>query len=955
MGVTLESWPGIRDAFLEAAEMGAIARAQFLEALRSRDACLWQEVRELLRAHDEADAIVDRSACELAGCAAEAEEDPRVGKRLGAYEVLSILGRGGMGTVYRARRADAQYEQEVAIKIVRSGFETRDMRQRFIAERQILADLNHPNVARLLDGGTTQDGLPYLVMELIEGERIDRYCDRLRLQLSERLALFLRVCDAVQFAHQRLVIHRDIKTANILVTHAGVPKLLDFGVAKLLQPDGRAAEQTLFHPFTPAYASPEQILGEPLTTASDVFSLGVVLFEILTGCSPFDDRMRSARAVNLHGPAPDVQRPSAAFAALARASDPEVDAVSAESLARSRGCTPARLQRLLGGDLDAIAAMATRGEPTRRYASVQQLADDVDRYLRGRPVMAHQGSWRYRVGKFARRNAVVVAATATAIAALATGLALSLHQAQVARIERQRADARFEDVRRLANGLIFDVNGAMADTPGNTRARKLLLDRAVQYLDKLALDAAGDSALQRELAWGYQKLAAVQGNTTQSNVGEISAADRSLRKALRLFEAVYSRNPGDARSGLELAMSHRLVGLSDIYYPGGPPELASAAAILDQLAREHPHDPQIEIERCRTYSLVAFSLDLAGERRQALEHSWQALDWALELRRRVPSLAHVDEEVASLGVDVGTQLSRVGRLAEGEAALTQAVQRYSGLVTQSSSPDAQRSLAHAQLLLSRLNAMRGRVAEAERNLDAADASFGRLLRADPDNSMLQWDVASTAFDRGRLLALRDAPERMLPLLAPSLERYAAAHEDDSGPGYGLVQAWNAMGLLRAGRYAEALRALGESVKGLKGEPLYADARSGLAEDSVLEGEVRLRLRDRSGAQAAYGSVLATLSADAAAARGDMAALFALAGAQAGMGLVLLEGPGSDTATASDGSVSPTLRTACRWFETSAQTWGRIPESSTFSPDQFPGADRESLRRQRARCASIVIS
>ena len=277
-------WQQVRNRFLAAIELEGHEREAWLERLRSTSPEVWHEVVSLLEAHTGSDGVLDKVAADfLSQDTLGPAEDRWSGRQIGAYVVIGLLGRGGMGEVYRARRADAQYEKEVAIKVVRSGFDTRDILDRFRAERQILAHLEHPNIARLLDGGTSSDGLPYLVMELVEGERIEAYCDRERLSVDARLRLFRRVCDAVQFAHQRLVIHRDLKTSNILVTAGGEPKLLDFGVAKLLRSADAATETTLFRPLTPAYASPEQIRGEPLTTASDVFSLGVILREMLIG------------------------------------------------------------------------------------------------------------------------------------------------------------------------------------------------------------------------------------------------------------------------------------------------------------------------------------------------------------------------------------------------------------------------------------------------------------------------------------------------------------------------------------------------------------------------------------------------------------------------------------------------------------------------------------------------
>jgi len=295
-----ERWRQIRGVFDHAVALPVAERVSYLDSACASDSDLRSEVESLLASNSQAEAgFLNVPAVNLAKPTPNLAP-ARVGRRIGAYEILEEIGHGGMGEVYRAGRADGQYEKEVAIKLVRGGYDTAAVLDRFRHERQILASLDHPNIARLLDGGTTDDGIPYLVMELIEGTRIDEYCDAHALNITERLRLFLQVCSAVQYAHQRLVIHRDIKPGNILVTKEGVPKLLDFGIAKILDPSA-GAEATIAGPLTPEYASPEQIRGEPITTATDVYSLGVVLYQLLVGRSPYPSNTRTphefARAI----------------------------------------------------------------------------------------------------------------------------------------------------------------------------------------------------------------------------------------------------------------------------------------------------------------------------------------------------------------------------------------------------------------------------------------------------------------------------------------------------------------------------------------------------------------------------------------------------------------------------------------------------------------------------------
>ena len=289
-----EIWQQVREILDRAITMSADERSTYIEIACGGDQDLRSEVESLLRSHDEAGSMfLKNPAADVRNAFSDMEvKATRIGQRIGVYQIVEEIGRGGMGEVYRAFRADGQYEKEVALKLVRIGLDTPALLERFRHERQILASLDHPNIARLLDGGTTEQGVPYLVMELIQGTPIDQYCEQYDLDISERLQLFLQVCGAVQYAHQRLVIHRDLKPSNILVMAEGIPKLLDFGIAKIVDP-AIGEETTALRPMTPEYASPEQIRGEPVTTATDIYSLGVVLYKLLTGHSPYAEKTRT--------------------------------------------------------------------------------------------------------------------------------------------------------------------------------------------------------------------------------------------------------------------------------------------------------------------------------------------------------------------------------------------------------------------------------------------------------------------------------------------------------------------------------------------------------------------------------------------------------------------------------------------------------------------------------------
>ena len=398
--------------------------------------------------------------------------------RVGPYRLISEIGHGGMGTVYLAVRADAAFEQRVAIKILKRGMDTDAIAARFRHERQILASLTHPNIARLLDGGTTSDGLPYFAMEYVDGRQLVDYCESRGLDTSARLAIFRQVCAAVQYAHQNLIIHRDLKPANVLVAMDGTPKLLDFGIAKLLNADvaGHTHAPTVagMQLMTPEYASPEQVRGDPVTTATDVYSLGVLLYELLTGRRPYRITSRApidvARVVCEAVPA----RPSTAVTNPSDGPDAQEPITGAETVptrevpsGQLRAVEAQRLSRRLAGDLDTIVLKALSKEPARRYPSVDQFSEDVRRHLEGLPVLARRDTWNYRAAKFIRRHRAAVGAAALTFLALVAGVIGTAWQAREARIARARAEARFDDVRRLANAFVFDMHDAIRDLPGS--------------------------------------------------------------------------------------------------------------------------------------------------------------------------------------------------------------------------------------------------------------------------------------------------------------------------------------------------------------------------------------------------------------------------------------------------------------------------------------------------------
>ncbi len=518
-------WQRLQQLFAEAGGVPAGERELWLAAACAGDPLLARELASLLAAAGGAGEFLERPVAHLLGTAPPEEDDLVADGALavGPWRLLAPLGRGGMGTVYLACRADQAYRQKVAVKVLRRGLDTADLVARFRRERQILAQLEHPAIARLLDGGTAPDGRPYLVMEHVDGQPIDRYCDAHRLDVPARLRLFRRVCSAVTFAHQNLVVHRDLKPANILITAQGEPKLLDFGVAKLLAPDAvspEAATITGPAPLTPRYASPEQREGAAITTASDVYSLGVVLFELLTGKSP--GAAATAAPGASRTPAAAVPRPSVAAASI----DPAVAAV--------RGEVPRSLSRRLAGDLDTLVLTALESERERRYPSAEALGEDLDRSLSGHPLVARAGRPSYLAAKFLRRHRLPVGLAAAALIALLAFLATLLAQRRQVLAQQRRAET--------VSAFLVDLFAL----PDPTRARgesvtaRELLDRGAQ---RVATALAEEPAAAAELA-------ATMGRSYR-NLGLFQEAEPLLDRAVELARAAYGERDTRVAGGLQ--------------------------------------------------------------------------------------------------------------------------------------------------------------------------------------------------------------------------------------------------------------------------------------------------------------------------------------------------------------------------------------------------------------------
>ena len=498
-------WQKIQEIFDAAAELDAAEQAIFLREKCAGDEALFHEIQSLLAADSQPHSLMESQIAKP-----ELPLSPKefAGEIIGSYKLVKLIGHGGMGSVYLAERADGQFEQQVALKLIRPGLNSTEILRRFWEERQILARLQHPNIARLLDGGVTENKLPYFTLEYVDGEPVDTYCDRRKLTVDQRLPLFLEICDAVQFAHRNLVIHRDLKPGNILVTRDGKVKLLDFGIAKVFgsEDDGEsgALTQTGQHVLTPEYASPEQVRGEAVTTASDIYALGMVLYELLSGFRAYKIATRSMAEMERIICSTEPAKPSTTFQPpVAKVTDDHLP--DTQQIATARNTNPEKLRRRLSGDLDNICLMALRKEPERRYASVDQFAQDIQRHLNGLPVIARPDTLQYRTQKFVRRHRLGIAfmaillLVATALTAFYT--AKLTHQRDIAVQEARKS----EQITRFLTNL-FEVADP-GESKGRTVTASELLHRGAARIDtELANQPASQAAIQQVIGEVYLSL-----------------------------------------------------------------------------------------------------------------------------------------------------------------------------------------------------------------------------------------------------------------------------------------------------------------------------------------------------------------------------------------------------------------------------------------------------------------
>ncbi|MDQ1348837.1 MAG: Non-specific serine/threonine protein kinase [Acidobacteriota bacterium] len=801
--VAVERWARLKELFFEALELSDAERPAFAARLPAADCDLAPTLQAMLAAHSSgSDGFTADIGVAREQALADAERptgrfDP--GRRIGGYEIVRLLGEGGMGAVFLARRTDPQFQQLVAIKLVRSALPSAVALARFVGERQTLAQLAHPNIARLLDGGSTEEGLPYLVLEFVEGLPIDRFVDERGLTLEARLDLILAVAAGVEHAHGHLVVHRDLKPGNILVTGDGVPKLLDFGIAKLLGDDEAEPERrTSTRVLTPAWASPEQILGRPITTATDVHALGLLLYRLLAGAHPFErdegNAIATARAICELEPV----KPSLA------AVDPA-------------------LGRCLAGDLDTIVLRALAKEPQRRYPSVTALVDDLRRYRAGLPVLAHPDSPGYRARKFVARHRLVVAAGAAVVLALVGGATVAVVQAAEARRERDRARVGEERAERM-NAFLRSVLAAPDPVRGGERDLRVA-DLLAGASRRLESELGGQPAIACDLR-------ATLGETYY-NLGRLEEAESELDRALELARG--SGRSARSTAPIELARAKTLNGLGR--WSEAESDLRATLARLD---------PATESTALRgaLLDVLAVALQNQGRKEEAIAVG----------REAVALLRNASSERAALASALNNLAIALGNA--GELAAAEALHREAVEIARRTYGERHPSVAEALANLAGVLDIEGKFAEAEPIYRQALTLQEELL------GERHFDFVRTLTSYANLLWLMKRPADALPVARRAQALAAAAHGDDHHLTAYAENILGGV-LLDLGESAEAERHIRSALEKRRqllpaGHWLIASAQSNLG--AALLGQDRLSEAERE-LRAAHAALLADRGAE----------------------------------------------------------------------------------------------
>ena len=712
-----ERWQRVKDVLGAVDGLDLPQREAALEDLCRDDPELRREVDSLL-AHEDRIGLLSEPADHVPWTPTEPQQ-------VGPWRIERLLGSGGMGAVYLATRADDVFDKQVAIKVIQS-LRGNHLARRFHTERRILASLDHPAIARLLDGGTLPDGRPYLVMEYVDGQPIDQYVDEQKPDLPTVLRLFLKVCDAVQYAHQNFVVHRDLKAGNILVTSAGDPRLLDFGIAKLLTGVVDEAEET--RPFerllTPSSASPEQVAGAAVTTASDVYSLGLLLYRLLTGSSAYagarDFRTNAQNVIQHYEPPP---------------------ASKAPGLSQHRS-------KQLRGDLDTILDKALEKDVARRYRTVEELSRDLHNFLEGRPVRARRPSQLYVAHKFVRRHRMQVAAAALLLLAVAAGLTSTMLYARRAEQQRIIAVRRLQTLRHISESLLFEFHDSIRDLPGSTQARALVVRRALEYLNELASEDSTDPSVRRDLAAAYVRIGAILAGERGSHLGGREAFHvmlTSYERALAIRRGLAAANPADPALRKELLES--LWDLASVREAQG--KFDEALQLQRERLQVIEHSPQPESYDAQ-YSMAATDAAMSelertqGHDSDALALSRRALAIREALLRANPQNRRSQRAVGLSHLFNGYALSALRQFPEAALEDEQALATFRLLATSDrANTDLMRNVGVSEMALCENRARSGAAAQALPHCRAAIGMMQRMHQADNSNIQANEDMAAS--------------------------------------------------------------------------------------------------------------------------------------------------------------------------------------------------------------------
>ena len=819
-------------------------------------------------------------------------------RQIGPWKLLRRLGEGGFGVVYLAERNDGQVRQLGAMKFLKGAIHSRDLELRFLDERQILADLNHPWIVRLIDADVCE-GQPYFVMEYVQdGLPIDQYCQEKALSVKERLVLFRKIGEAVSYAHRKLVVHRDLKPANILIAPDGTPRLLDFGVAKILDPShrgsGQAAQSTRVLIGTERYFSPEQARREPVDTSTDIYSLGVVLYELLSGTDPYDLAGRRNEPIEKIVCTVDPEPPSKA---LSRNSDGLAD--------KNRE----RLRRQLQGDLDTIALVALRKEASRRYPSVDQFSDDLGRYLEGRPVAARADTYGYRARKFVKRHNAGVAAAALIFLSLIAGFTATIWEARQAQAARARAERRFNDVRKLASTYLFEFHDEIAKVPGSTAARALVVKRALEYLDSLAKEASADRDLQLELATAYQKVGDAQGRPGFANLGDRTGALKSYGRALAIRKTLADSGAADATLRRDLATNYDRI--ADTLLTTGQTGNAltnyqQAFALREPLLAASPDDRDIRREFATSCQRQAQALSQSGRLPEAKEKEARALAMFEKLAEGRPRDAVAQRDLFIAYIKQGDLLAAGGDKDGAFGFYRQALPVSKAVEPIADDPT-----------------------KARREIASVHDKIGNLLAANKDS-------AGSLENYQSALQLRESLAASDPKNAEVQRDLSISHEKI---GNMLVRTGNAAGAL-----AQYRQSLAIDSRLLDGDPDNAQSRLDCAGDREKISELLMRAGDLPGALASEEQArelrewVARKDSKNADVRGDLAGTYKQLG---DINLSLAKKSADDQY----------VRAARSWYQRGLDTLGELQKWGAL--DQDGAADLKEMAAGIASCDSLL--